>query len=154
MWLGETDPVSSIESMQRDDPERAPLQEMLEAWADVIGVGYGTRHTLGEVMAIAKEMTANFQLTHPRLHAAVQSAAARGREPADAQKLAYWMRSRHGTFVDDWRFVNNSKATKSKSTPTYWWIESKAGKNKDGCLGGVSAEERENIYEDNNITSP
>lgn len=145
MWLGEADPVESIETARRDDPERIELDELLTAWAETLGVGKRYRFTLAEVIKIIGERTpaaTEFKLDWPRLHAAIQAVAARGREPADAKSLGAWMRSRKGRIVGNRRFAN-----KSRDRGTYWWAEVKdeAGWDTEapGQWVGASVEERE-----------
>src|SRR5262249_44350363 len=94
MWLGGGGPGEAIETARRDDPERIELDELLTAWAETLGVGKRYRFTLAEVIKIIGERTpaaTEFKLDWPRLHAAIQAVAARGREPADAKSLGAWM---------------------------------------------------------------
>ena len=83
MWLGEADPVDSIEASRGEDPELAELREMLDAWSEVLGIGYSHRFTLAEVVEIANETNkvkvnedTHFYQVWPRLSTALQAVAA------------------------------------------------------------------------------
>ncbi len=106
IWLGEKDVAASIEVARGEDPERADLKEMLSAWADVLGVGYRSRLPSAEVIKIIGEQTFG-EASWPRLSAAVHVVAARGKEPADARRLGFWLRSRKGRVVGRLRFMND-----------------------------------------------
>jgi hypothetical protein len=125
VWLGERDVVHTQKAAKQDDPERAQLNEMLSSWGDVIGVGYKTRLTLAEVLAIAAD-----QERWPRLNAAIQDVAARGREPGDAKRLGDWLRKRRGRFIGRLRLVNDADQNRRQ---VKWWIEGMA--DSDECSG-------------------
>ena len=142
MWLGEADPVDSIEASRGEDPELVDLNEMLHAWTEVLGVGRRYRFTLAEVIKIASEETLTFQTCWPRLKGAIQSVAAGPRGMADAKKLGFWMRSKRGRIASGRRFANDAAA---KGMRTYWWIEATGASVDDGpgLWVGATPEERE-----------
>ena len=93
---------------------------MLDAWSEVLGVGYSHRFTLAEVVEIANEGPLPSVSTWPRLRAVIQSVAAGPRGSVDVKKFGFWMRGKKGRIAGERRFVNNSAA---KTKMTYWWIE-------------------------------
>jgi hypothetical protein len=153
MWLGESDPGDSMEVARREDPERIEIDEVLLAWAEALGTGKRYRFTLAEVIKIINERSQTMDgwtPDWPRLHAAIQAVAARGREPADARSFGFWMRNWKGRIVGERRFVNDPHGMK-----TYWWVERRDSKtgNWDGEAPGqwvgASAEVREGAKESN-----
>jgi hypothetical protein len=133
IWLGEADPVDSMEATRAEDPERVDLRGMMDAWIGEFDVGEEHRTTLLNVVEAATKMTTNPMTgfkTDPEkveLHAACVAAceAMNGRRGhIDAKYLGLWLRGRKGRVIDGMRIVNNS-ATKGtgKGGSTLWWIE-------------------------------
>ncbi len=133
IWLGEADPVDSMEATRAEDPERVDLRGMMEAWVSEFKLGGEHRTTIANVVEAAMKMTPNPTtgfMTDPEnaeLHTACVAAceAMNGRRGhVDAKYLGLWLRGRKGRVIDGMRFVNNS-ATKGtgKGTSTLWWVE-------------------------------
>jgi hypothetical protein len=136
IWLGEADPVDSMEAARGDDPELNQLREMLEAWAQTLGVGYRYRFTLAEVIKIVgetKDAGWNLVPEWPRLTAAVQAIVSK-KKIVDADDLGKWMRKYKGRMVGNQRFVSKS------SRKTSWWIE---GEDAPGEWVGAESDARE-----------
>ncbi len=112
IWLGEADPVASIDAMQGSDPDRVELIEMLDAWKRDLGVGHTKRRTLADVVAIVEE----FPSGAPVLGAAIQSHIAGGRERIDANKLGNWLRKHQNRWIDGLRFMNDFKQDTETTT--------------------------------------
>ncbi len=132
IWLGEKDIVNSIEAARSEDPERADLKEMLSAWADVLGGGYRRRLSLAEVIRIIGEQVMG-EASWPRLSAAIHAVAARGKEPADAKRLGFWLRSRKGRVVGRLRFMNDADQNKVQ---VQWWVDDLSGETTVGRRQG------------------
>jgi putative DNA primase/helicase len=107
MWLGQCDPVATMETQRDQDPERIELAAMLSAWSSVIGIGSETRVLLAEAMKRAKD--------HPELATAIQMVAG---PKADSTVLGRWLRGRKCVSAG-LRFANwtNSKGV------SRWWVE-------------------------------
>jgi hypothetical protein len=136
IWVGQADPVKSMESARAEDPERAELSDMLEAWAQVIGTGFGSRVRLAE--AILKGMSTvraapvsydetskAMEPTYPELYAAMEALAfkdtgKRGQKP-DARMLGTYLRKFKGRIVNGKRFAMLADPTGKKSAE--WWAE-------------------------------
>jgi len=123
VWLGEQDVVDSIEVARSEDPERADLNEMLSSWGDVLGVGYRSRLPLAKVITIINEQCLG-EAKWPRLSAAIQTVASRGRELANAKRLAFWLRSRKGRVVGSLRFLNDADQNRRQ---VHWWVDDLSG---------------------------
>jgi hypothetical protein len=135
IWLGEADPVDSMEAARNDDPELNELREMLEAWACTLGVGYKC-FTLAEIIKIINETIpghgGGFVPEWPRLSAAVQAISKK--KVVDVDDLGKWMRKNNSRVVGNQRFVSKS------SRKTSWWIE---GEDAPGERAGAEADARE-----------
>jgi len=115
IWLGKADPVQSMEIARAEDPERAELRALLEAWAEVIGLGSGSRVRLADAIlkgmstvragpVLYDEMTKTMEPTYPELYAALEALAfkdtgKRGQKP-DARMLGNYLRRFKGTIVN------------------------------------------------------
>jgi len=127
VWLGEENPINSVELVRKDDPVTGALRAVLSAWADVFGVGYTNRFSLADVCLAANERVQRmdgFQPVWPELAAAVRSATS-ARDLIDPAKLGLWLRGLKGRIVGDRRFTNDA----NKSHKPCWWIE---GRGKRG----------------------
>ena len=139
IWLGEADVVDSMEVARADDPERTDLNEMLVAWAEVFGVGKRYRLSLSDVIKVISgqafdpETQGAYRPTWPRLNAAIQAAAARGRDPANPRRLAKWLSARRGRFVGRYRFENDFGRGGELTT---WWVETRESQEREGRWGG------------------
>jgi putative DNA primase/helicase len=133
IWLGEADPVDSMEATRAEDPDRVDLRGMMEAWVNEFRIGEEHRTTIANLVEAAMKMTTNPTTgfnTDPEnaeLHAACLSACETmngKRGHIDARYLGLWLRGRKGRVIDGMRIMNNS-ATKGagKGSSTLWWIE-------------------------------
>jgi putative DNA primase/helicase len=91
VWLGCADPVASIETIRAEDPKRAELAAVVEAWAAVCPSEPLTAAQLIEKAA-----------TSPALHDALAAVASR-RGEIEARALGYWLRAQRGRVVGGWR---------------------------------------------------
>ncbi len=104
VWLGEADACDTIESNRAEDPEVSNIREMLQAWAEVLGVGQAHKRTLADVIKIAEEKTTTFAPSWPRLAAILQNVCGRGGELSPL-RLGIWLRGRKGRIVDGLSFA-------------------------------------------------
>ena len=129
IWLGKADPVRSMEAAHADDPVHIELHSMLNAAADVIGVGRNNRFTMRDVIDIcAKRDDVDYMSStwrYPHLNDAVQTAAGRKR-PADTSSLGYWMRSNKDDVIDNLRF-----ASIPHSVVAEWYVEDISAPDRD-----------------------
>jgi putative DNA primase/helicase len=121
IWLGQCDPLETMEAQRDLDPERIELAAMLSAWASAIGVGPDTRSLLSDVIKKGKEDT--------ELATAIQMVAG---QKADATLLGKWMRGKKGRVIGGYRFDNFT----NKKEVTKWWVVEAGG--KQGGRGGAS----------------
>ena len=135
IWLGNADPVKSMESARAEDPERVEINDMLEAWGRVIGIGGGARVKVADVivrgMAMVRpdpvpfEPPGPMEPAHPDFYAALEAMALkdtgkRGQKP-DARVVGTWLRKFKGRIVNGKRFAMKADPNGKKSAE--WWVE-------------------------------
>jgi len=91
VWLGYADPVASIEAVRREDPQRAELAAVVEAWAAVCPKEPLTAAQLAEKAA-----------SYPALRDALVAVAGK-RGEIDTRALGYWLRAQRDRVVGAWR---------------------------------------------------
>jgi putative DNA primase/helicase len=57
IWLGEADPIASMDSLRADDPESASLADLMVSWRDCPALGLSHWFDCGQVMAEAANET-------------------------------------------------------------------------------------------------
>jgi hypothetical protein len=124
MWLGEADPVQTIEAARRDDPELELLRSVLQAWSKVIGIGTLKCKKLQDVVAMSetKENSMSLEPKWPELTGAMEMIALHfpHLRSLDAAHLGLWAQRNKNRFVDGLRLVNKPNARGS-----LWWVEGK-----------------------------
>lgn len=123
-----------MEMSRAEDPVRGTLRDLLSSWGDVIGVGYGQRITLKEVITLIGKSRSGTRngipietLEWPDLNAAVRAAIGMRQQP-DVKSLGNWMRGNKNRVVNDMWF-NHAADPKGGSQ---WWVEHKDGSDKPG----------------------
>jgi Bifunctional DNA primase/polymerase, N-terminal len=137
IWLGQEDPVKSMELARQEDPELIELGEMLEAWGEVMGTGADTRAKLADVLLRCESMSREEEHdepapTYPRLNAALKVVGQRYLgKPAlpDARMLGKWLQRFKGRPVGGKKFMN----LPDPKHGAQWWVEG-AQKQPDDAL--------------------
>jgi putative DNA primase/helicase len=128
-WLGRPDPVDSMGMVKEEDPNRAALVALLDAWAKTIGTGDSHSKTLKEVVAKATEgrhtggYGSSFAYSYPELRAAVLGVV-KTEKRLDPTILGYWMREHKNRLVNDMRFEK-----KNTNEGVTWWVARSDGKH-------------------------
>jgi putative DNA primase/helicase len=128
IWLGEEDPVISMDQARKDDPKRSALRELIEQWSAHLGTERA--YKVGEIIDTAKETkptevwaagTPNYERVRPEFYNVLveQAGSARGLE-VDVKLLGNWLRVINGQVLDGHRIV---VATESKSHGNRWKLE-------------------------------
>jgi putative DNA primase/helicase len=127
MWLGEADPVKSIQNTRREDPVRARLSDMLIAWEGMIGSGYTNHMTLANAVKVAKSLKKSsgaplFSAVDPEMlrNAMMVIAKSKDGNDIDTDKLGRWLRSNKGKIANGLRFMNNASAGHNAAQ---WYVE-------------------------------
>ena len=125
VWLGKADPLDTMVTLRDDDPDRELLGELLRAWAQYLGTGFGTAVPLAFIADMAGRMrlassSGGYDPEFPALHDAVRRATGTvGNVKIDFARFGIWCRSNKARPVGGLRLMNKS----SNTTTTKWWIE-------------------------------
>jgi hypothetical protein len=127
VWLGNADPVETMEDIRADDPERELLGEVLQGWVNHHGVGPGSDVPLNVIVERATKMQSyvGYDPTPvpvcPEFNAAVRRAAgASGNARVEVSRFGIYCRTNKGRIVDGLRLMN--KPSKRGGAAT-WWVE-------------------------------
>ena len=124
VWLGEADPVKSMDTSKAEDPETAALRHMLTEWKIKIGVGGANGKQLREVINLCeanKATPSGKEYLNEGLRDAVLGVMpVQHHLKPDATALGNWLRLRKERRVGKLRF-RNQPAT--GTTPSLWWVE-------------------------------
>jgi putative DNA primase/helicase len=103
IWLGEEDPVKSMEEARREDPERALANELLWRWESLIGINQPV--SAREIITTAetpKDRSSGYQFPRFRDLLMEQVPAPRG-NAIDPVRLGRWLQKIHGQVYDGLR---------------------------------------------------
>ena len=122
MWLGEADPVSTMEISRSEDPTTDELAAVLKAWGDVIGIGSDYQLTLKNVLVIINEVQRREDGVMiprwPDFQEAIHAVGER-RGQMDPRTLGLWARDYKGVVVGTRRLVCKS----DRAHGSKWWVE-------------------------------
>lgn len=104
VWLGQPDPVSSMDLARADDPTRQAKLAFFEAWATEIGVGEAG-YKVSELVDFASDFH-DSKYSYPEFRlAALAVARDKTGNSVDAAKLGNWLRTLKNTRMDDFKLV-------------------------------------------------
>jgi hypothetical protein len=127
IWLGEDDPVKSIEATRVDDPDREALSEVLLAWVEAVGKGKGHSIKIRDLIQLACTTeteqssisgASRTKLKWPKLNAALRAVGER-RGEFDLTTLGNWARGKKGVICGNYRLANDP----DESNGAKWRIE-------------------------------
>lgn len=104
LWLGEDDPVASMNLARAEDPVRQARTELFTAWVAELGCN-GDGHKTAELIELANQTDFD-GLVRPRLHAALIAVARdRRANTIDAARLGNWLRHNRGNRVGTQKLI-------------------------------------------------
>lgn len=115
VWLGQADPVETMEQARSDDPEITALRSLLLAWRAVFN---GEYQSTGRAIERSKASW-NGEYSHPDLHHAMQ-AVAETKGSLSAIRLGKFLAAKKGRIIGGLRFVD---AMDSHSKQKVWSVE-------------------------------
>jgi hypothetical protein len=143
IWLGEEDPVKSLEQARKDDPNRDILHRLVEQW--IAHLGTERSYKVAEIIEKADERKSlngyNTELVHPEFHGVlIERASSRGNE-IDARRLGSWLKSIKGRIIDRHRIVISEESERHGNR---WKLEPLDKKDAQGVRGvsGVAPTEQ------------
>lgn len=123
LWLGQADPVKSMEQARHDDPERGAAQRLVEQWQEHLGLERSYKVT--DIIKIASETRSGVDLTWERVRPEFfdllleRAGNDRGNE-IKAQRLGVWLRGLRGQVHSRHRIV---VAHESQALGNQWKLE-------------------------------
>jgi hypothetical protein len=118
VWLGEADPVTSMDEIRESDPGRATLDAMMQAWAALGAPGDG-RKSASQLIEFAQ--------SHPEWRGALQIIAARGKDTLCPIRLGHWLTRNKSRVVNGRRI---EKCGASNGVSVYQLVTVPAGKGE------------------------
>jgi putative DNA primase/helicase len=102
LWLGEEDPVGSMEQMRTADPERSAASQLLQHWRN--GFGFNELVTVQDVIAKAEVKRDSASYLYPGFRALLlEHAGGAKSDLIDARRLGRWLQKQHGKVYDGMR---------------------------------------------------
>jgi putative DNA primase/helicase len=127
VWLGQADPIDTLDVARAEDPVLRALSAFLAAWREAFGTGQKGCRSTGEVLAAADQRGYQYDDTghvkggtdefkHPELHEAIDQIVG----PKDRPRALGWWLSRHaGRPIDGHRIMRDDH---NKKVPR-WYVE-------------------------------
>jgi putative DNA primase/helicase len=96
LWLGEHDPVASMDTARAADPERAAAYELVTRWQQRIGVGKAIS-ARGMIEIANERKERSMQLRFPKFRALLlEHAGTHKGDEIDSKRLGKWLHKQHG----------------------------------------------------------
>jgi hypothetical protein len=103
IWLGETDPVASMDTIRAEDPELADIREFFELWL-AYGLDLDTPYTTSRIIEIACAPPAPNDFNPPLFRELLLRVAGE-KEGVSARRLGMWLRKISGRVVGGYRLA-------------------------------------------------
>lgn len=103
VWLGQPDPVSTMEAARADDPTTTSLRSLLASWYDAVG---GAEKTTAEIVSIAKERDPYGNQIRSGFLLALGDVAGEHSGEINSKRLAKWLSTHRGRIIDGMKFVD------------------------------------------------
>ncbi|MGF3025564.1 hypothetical protein ACQVP2_22400 [Methylobacterium aquaticum] len=100
IWLGEADPVASMDVMRDEDPERAALSELIAAWEEHLAPH--SYYTTSQLERAAVETAYEGEFLRPSLREVLLRYARQG-NVISTRSLGRWLTRIRGRVVNGWR---------------------------------------------------
>lgn len=97
IWLGEADPVTSMEAVRDEDPELGTIREFFARWREHLFES--APYTSSTIIGAASERDPNGELVRPEFHELLLRIAGRGPQ-IEPRRLGKWLSKIKGRIVD------------------------------------------------------
>jgi putative DNA primase/helicase len=94
VWLGEQDPVASMEQVRQEDPERRALDDLIELWRGDLTLNIA--YTASQLAYTAKALASHADAPRPALHDLLLQQAGTARGEISTKALGNWLSSVKG----------------------------------------------------------
>jgi putative DNA primase/helicase len=127
VWLGEADPIDTLDVARAEDPVLRALSAFLAAWREVFGTGQKGCRSTGEILAAADQKGHQYddmghvkgstkEFKHPELHEAIDQIVGSKDRP---RALGWWLSRHAGRPIDGHRIMRDDQ---NKKVPR-WYVE-------------------------------
>jgi hypothetical protein len=103
VWLGESDPIASMEAVRNEDPELSDIREFFELWL-AYELDLDTPYTTGRIIEIACAPAAPNDF-NPRFFQQFLFRVAEDKGAVSARRLGLWLRRISGRVVAGYRLI-------------------------------------------------
>lgn len=97
VWLGQADPVETMEAARAEDPVLTSLREVFRSWHEAVGPA---SHTTGKIKTAAERTGLGGNRLHAELYQALCAIADDRRGGIDTMALGNWLGRHKGRIVD------------------------------------------------------
>jgi hypothetical protein len=104
VWLGEPDPVNSIDLARKEDPELSDIRELFDLWINY-ELDLDTPYTTGSIIEIACRPLSPNDFNTPFFKQFLLRVAGDRNGGVSAQRLGKWLRQISGRVVDGFRLI-------------------------------------------------
>jgi putative DNA primase/helicase len=107
LWLGETDPVTTIDRARAEDPGRQNIEAILVQWNEIIGARrVSAKQVIEAALAVVQTQSddAHNHLVNPEFRAALLAVAG-DNDRISSKRLGHWLSANKGKVVNNRRIV-------------------------------------------------
>jgi putative DNA primase/helicase len=130
VWLGKADAINSMEDTRAEDPQRAALTDLLNAWSQDHGVGAGSNVSLAVIIEKSMKIDRvggidSGEFKYPELNAAVRAAVlaiavnAPGSK-VDPVRFGQYCKANKGRIIEGLFLANKPSSRGGAAT---WWVD-------------------------------
>jgi putative DNA primase/helicase len=103
VWLGEADPVASMEKAREEDPQLMEIKEVFGQWEECLSLD--TKYTTRAIVARSEEDFGNSDYRFPDLHDAMMKVAGNGGR-ISSKSLGRWLMRNQGRVVNSLKIIS------------------------------------------------
>jgi putative DNA primase/helicase len=107
VWLGERDPVESVEKIRREDPELNDIREFFAMWLNY-DLGLDTDYMAARLIELACIPPAPNDYNPPSMKLLLLRLAGDKTGEISAHRLGLWLRKISGRVVDGYRLIRGN----------------------------------------------
>jgi hypothetical protein len=121
IWLGRPDPVETMETARKDDPNLQAMEAVFAALKEAMGIGERKAISAAQIIQRAGEIALElngYPLRHPGLKEALLAVAGQ-RDSIDARELGKWLSRHKGRIAMGVRLEGRAD---EHGHPARWWL--------------------------------
>ena len=121
IWLGRPDPVATMETARKDDPNLQAMEAIFAVLKEAIGIGFEKANTVAQIVALADERAPGingYKLLYSGLKEALLNVA-NDRGTIDARELGKWFSRHKGRIANGVRLEGKAD---DHGHSARWWL--------------------------------